>query len=44
MTNRENNEIEYDEYENEHGVVAMFYDPKNDRAWIRSSLTVTVRR
>jgi hypothetical protein len=44
MTERQTNEIEYSEYEDEYGTVAMFYDPENHQAWIRSSTTVSVRR
>ncbi|WP_458187078.1 DUF7331 family protein [Haladaptatus sp. NG-WS-4] len=44
MTERERNEIEYSEYEDEYGVVATFFDPENQRAWLRSNVTVAVRR
>ncbi|MFH5799117.1 hypothetical protein [Haladaptatus sp. CMAA 1911] len=44
MTEPRTNEIEYSEYEDEYGTVAMFYDPENHRAWIRSSTTVSVHR
>ncbi|SIR11162.1 hypothetical protein SAMN05421858_1466 [Haladaptatus litoreus] len=40
----EPNTIEYSEYEDEYGIVAMFYDPDNQRAWIRASTTVPVKR
>lgn len=36
-------DIAYNEYEGEHGRVAMLYDPENDRAWIRSDRTVPVQ-
>jgi hypothetical protein len=36
--------LAYSEYEDEHGRVAMLYDPENHEAWLRSNLTTAVRR
>lgn len=35
---------EYTEFTVDDSVVAVITDPRNDRAWIRSTLTVTIRQ
>lgn len=35
---------EYTEFTVDDGVVAVITDPRNDQAWITSTLTVTIRQ